>query len=125
MDAWVRKLQKDKSIAGEEEIRLAALEISSRNKTGETQEVYLVAGKICTEAVEVCEKLIEELAKRNVKAIMLDNILYNIENREKVCAAKKAVVLGIVDYSLCNELQAELDFLHGQQIETMGMILIA
>ena len=74
--------------------------------------------------MEVCKKIVDRLGKEGIKVSLLNNILYDAVNMEKLTEIQGAILVGIAGETFYNELLGEKNLLARQEIEQVGIVLI-
>lgn len=104
------------------ELTVAAIKIVAEKK--EIENLAMIGCGIKEEKQEVCNKIVDRLGKEGIKVSLLNNILYDAVNMEKLMGIQGAILVGIAGETFYNELLGEKNLLARQEIEQMGIVLI-
>ena len=113
-----RKFTKEES----EEIVAVAIKMAVR-KSG-VNEVCLLGCEVKKQTEDVCNNIKVLLEKEDIKVSVLDNILYNAENLEKLENAQNAVLVEKVGSTMYAEVAKEVELLQRNKINVLGGILV-
>lgn len=108
----------------DEAIDLAASSVkiaAAKNEIGEVVAVGCNMSKI----KDVNEKIYNKLKEQQVSVKELDNIIYNPENMSKIPGAKGAIIIEQAEGTLYDEVLKEIEILKSQDINILGIILVA
>ena len=72
----------------------------------------------------MCKSLKNALEKEGISVIVLDNVLYNAEEMEKVEGMMGVVLVEKVGSTLYNEITNELSLLKRQEVVVLGGIIV-
>ncbi len=116
-DSGKRKFDLEKSL----EIATSAIRIAA--KKNELSEVTVIGCNL-SEIKDVSGKLYEKLAKDNIKAVELDNILYDPESLGKVSGNQGAVLMVRLGNTLYDEFAKEIEILKSQEVKILGVVTV-
>lgn len=126
VDKWIdnlryygkRKFSTEQSM----ELAIAAVKIAAV-KNG-LSNIGLMGCNLNAGAGTVCKGLKNALEKEGISVIVLDNVLYNAEEMEKVEDMMGVVLVEKVGSTLYNEITNELSLLKRQEIVVLGGIIV-
>lgn len=126
IDQWILQLryQNKRRITVEESIHLAAVAVKLAAKKQELDQVCLVGCNVAGAAQETCESIRAVLAKEQIEAVMLNNVLYDAETMEKLEHAQGVVLVETAGLTLYEEIKEELNLLSRQNICVLGGIIV-
>lgn len=126
VDKWIdtlrsrnkRQFTRDQSL----ELAAAAIKISAGKQELDT--IHLMGCNLKAGADVVCQELKERLGKENIAVQILDNVLYNAEEMEKLESAKGIVLVEKAMSTMYNEILRELELASRQGITVLGGIVV-
>lgn len=104
-----------------EEIVAVATKIAVKKSEG--KEVCLVGCDVKKQTNDTCKNIKFILEKEDIKVKILDNVLYNAEEMEKLENVSCAVLVEKVGFTMYDEVQKELELLERYNINVLGGIL--
>lgn len=126
IDQWILQLryQNKRKNTVEESIHLAAVAVKLAAKKQELEQVCLVGCNVAGVAQETCESIRTFLAKEQIEAVMLNNVLYDAETMEELEHAQGVVLVETAGSTLYEEIKEELDLLSRQNVCVLGGIIV-
>ena len=107
----------------DEAIRLAAVGVKMAEKRAGADSIVLIGCNLKNGTLDLAEKIKEEASGEGLNIEIIDNILYDAENLEKIYDKKGAVILEKAQSTLRMEIFKELDILNRQEIKVLGGIV--
>ena len=125
VDGWIsaiRNRNKRKFTVEEaEEIVAVAIKIAVRKS--EAKEVCLVGCDVKKQTNDICKNIQSILEKEDIKVEILDNVLYNAEEMEKLENVRYAVLVEKTGSTMYDEVAKELELMERYNINVLGGIL--
>lgn len=113
-----RKFTKEES----EEIVAVAIKMAVRKS--ETNEVSLVGCEVKKQTEDICNNIKALLEKEGIKITILDNVLYNAEEMEKLSDISQVVLIEKTGSTMYDEVEKELHLMKRYSIDVLGTILV-
>ena len=108
----------------EEAISLAAVSVKMLATKEGVQKVACIGCDLKNGSTEICEALKKQLANDGIQLEILNNVLYNAEELEKLGQMKAAVLVEKAGGTLYQEILQERELLKRQDIKLFGCIVV-
>lgn len=126
VDKWIDTLRNrnKRQFTREQSLELAAAAIKISAGKQELDTICLMGCNLKAGADVVCQELKERLGKENIAVQILDNVLYDAEEMEKLESAKGIVLVEKAMSTMYNEILRELELASRQGITVLGGIVV-
>lgn len=126
VDKWLLSLRdrNKREFTAEESKEIAAVAIKVAAKKSDSNEVYLIGCDLKKQANDLCTGIQDILKEDNIKIEILDNVLYNAEEMDKLTDVQCAVLVETVGSTMYDEVTKELELLKRNNINVLGGILV-
>lgn len=125
VDKWILTIhnRNKRKFTVEEAEEIVAVAIKIAVKKSEGKEVCLVGCDVKRQTNDICKNIQSILEKEDIKVKILDNVLYNAEEMEKLEDASWAVLVEKTGSTMYDEVAKELELLERYNINVLGGIL--
>ncbi|MBQ3037072.1 MAG: hypothetical protein IJD31_09115 [Lachnospiraceae bacterium] len=126
IDKWLLSLRdrNKREFTAEESKEIAAVAIKVAAKKSDSNEVYLIGCDLKKQASDLCTGIQDILKEDNIKIEILDNVLYNAEEMDRLTDVQCAVLVETVGSTMYDEVTKELELLKRNNINVLGGILV-
>lgn len=126
IDAWIIALRdRNKRKFTEEEAKeIVAVAIKMAVKKSDSKDVCLIGCDVKKQIEDICGSIKVLLEKEGIKVSVLDNVLYNAEEMEKLSDAGNAVIIEKTGATMYDEVAKELELLKRYNINILGGVLV-
>jgi len=126
VDKWILSLRNrnKRTFTVEESKEIAAVAVKVAAKKSDSNEVYLIGCNLKKQANDLCTGIQDILKEDNIKIEILDNVLYNAEEMDKLTNVQCAVLVETVGFTMYDEVTKELELLKRNNINVLGGILV-
>lgn len=126
VDRWILALRNrgQRRFTEEDAIKLASVAVKMAAKKASVDQVYLVGCNIKERSEAVCGQITRQLEKDGIRAVALNNVLYDAEAMADLEQAKSVVLVEKVGSTLYNEIVLEVELLTRQGIAVLGGIVV-
>lgn len=126
VDRWILALRNrgQRQFTEEDAIKLASVAVKMAAKKESADQVYLVGCNIKERSEAVCGQITRQLEKDGIRAVVLNNVLYDAEAMADLEQAKSVVLVEKVGSTLYNEIVLEVELLTRQGIAVLGGIVV-
>ena len=125
VDGWILAIRNrnKRKFTVEEAEEIVAVAIKIAVKKSEGKEVCLVGCDVKKQTNDTCKKIQSILEKEDIKVNILDNVLYNAEEMEKLENVRYAVLVEKAGSTMYDEVAKELELMERYNINVLGGIL--
>lgn len=126
VDAFILRLRNrnKREFTMEESKEIASVAIKVAAKKSESNEVYLIGCDLKNQADNICTDIQNVLKEDNIRIEIIDNILYNAEEMDKLTNVQCAVLVEKAGSTMYEEVEKELELLKRNNVNVLGGILI-
>lgn len=108
----------------DETLELTIVAVKMAVKKQELHSICLIGCNLIGNSLDVCEKIKDILTAENINVCILNNILYNAEELEKIENSQGTVLVETAGSTLYEEIQSELDILKRQNLTVLGGVVV-
>lgn len=125
VDKWILTIRNrnKRKFTVEEAEEIVAVAIKIAMKKSEGKEVCLVGCDVKKQTSDICKNIQYILEKEDVNVKILDNVLYNAEEMDKLETVRYAVLVEKAGSTMYDEVAKELELLERYNINILGGIL--
>ena len=126
VDGWIISLRdRDRRrFSAEETISQIISKVKIQSTKDKVSNLVFIGCDLERNVPEIPSVMAGKLGEADINAIVLDNILYNPENTEKLGGMDGAVIVEKVGKTRYSELTEEIEILKRQQIKLLGMVIV-
>lgn len=126
VDGWILAIRNrnKRKFTVEEAEEIVAVAIKIAVKKSEGKEVCLVGCDVKRQTNDICKNIQSILEKEDIKVKILDNVLYNAEEMEKLENVSYVVLVEKTGSTMYDEVAKELELLERYNINVLGGILV-
>ena len=108
----------------DEAVSLVASRIKVQSTKDKVSKLVFVGCDLGKNVPVIPRTMAEKLSSEEIKASVLDNVLYDPENTEKLGEMDGAVIIEKAGKTLYSELAEEIELLKRQQIKILGCVIV-
>lgn len=126
VDSWIVALRdrNKRKFTEEESKEITAVAIKMAVKKFDGKEVCFIGCDVKKQTEDICSSIKAILEKEGIIVSVLDNVLYNAEEMEKLTDAKNVVIIEKIGATMYDEVAKELELLKRYNINVLGGVLV-
>ena len=126
VDRWIISIRdRNKRIFSvEEAVSLIVSRVKVQSSKDEVSKLVLIGCDLGKNVPDVPQEMADKLKSGDINASVLDNVLYDPENTEKLGEMDGAVIIEKAGRTLYSELTEEIELLKRQQIKILGCVIV-
>ena len=126
VDRWIISIRdRNKRIFSvEEAVSLIVSRVKVQSSKDEVSKLVFIGCDLGKNVPDIPQNMAEKLCASDINAAVLDNVLYDPENTEKLGEMEGAVIIEKAGRTLYSELTEEIELLKRQQIKILGCVIV-
>ncbi len=126
VDRWIISIRdRNKRIFSvDEAVSLIVSRVKVQSSKDEVSKLVLIGCDLGKNVPDVPQEMADKLKSGDINASVLDNVLYDPENTEKLGEMDGAVIIEKAGRTLYSELTEEIELLKRQQIKILGCVIV-